>query len=392
MEKHMDFMVGQTERYSQLLATEINKPGRVRGAKDDPNADPDFQPSDAADDEATLMEEEGAGSNAAEKEAVDAMGKEGAAPIADVLEKHGVDKDAAAAGEIPDQSAESGSGAMDLELPGEEVSAEDAAARATEDADLAMLLEANSIDLTDEEKKLQKKNTARMSSASSEAKDSQPKGWTLSTAGQGADPIETPFLIKASLREYQSVALKWMIALYDKRLNGILADEMGLGKTLMTISMLAYLAVERGVWGPHLIVVPTSVMLNWEIEFKKWAPAFKVVTYYGSQKERKEKRLGWSKQNAFHICITSYQLVVQDQHVFRRKKWGYLILDEAHHIKNFQSQRWQTMLNFNAKRRLLITGTPLQNNLMELWSLMHFLMPQIFASHKEFKEIGRAHV
>ena len=383
MEKHMDFMVGQTERYSQLLADEINKPGRPKGAKDDPKADPDFQPSDAADDEATLMEEEGAGSNAAEKEAVDAMGKEGAAPIADVLEKAGVGKEAAAAGEIPDPSA-GGSAAMDVD--GEEVSPEDAAARASEDKDLAMLLEANSIDLTDEEKKLQKKNTARMTSSSSEADSAQPKGWTLSTAGQGNEPIETPFLIKASLREYQSVALKWMIALYDKRLNGILADEMGLGKTLMTISMLAYLAVERGHWGPHLIVVPTSVMLNWEIEFKKWAPAFKVVTYYGSQKERKEKRVGWSKQNAFHVCITSYQLVVQDHHVFRRKKWGYLILDEAHHIKNFQSQRWQTMLNFNAKRRLLITGTPLQNNLMELWSLMHFLMPQIFASHKEFKD------
>ncbi|EOD19494.1 hypothetical protein EMIHUDRAFT_415931, partial [Emiliania huxleyi CCMP1516] len=161
---------------------------------------------------------------------------------------------------------------------------------------------------------------------------------------------------------------------------------MGLGKTLMTISMLAWLACERGIWGPHLVVVPTSVMLNWEMEIKKFCPAFKILTYYGTQKERKLKRQGWSKTNAFHVCITSYKLVIQDQAAFRRKKWKYLILDEAHHIKNFRSQRWQTLLNFNAKRRLLLTGTPLQNNLMELWSLLHFLMPHIFESHKEFKD------
>ena len=86
------------------------------------------------------------------------------------------------------------------------------------------------------------------------------------------------------------------------------------------------------------------------------------------------------------MCITSYKLVIQDQAAFRRKKWKYLVLDEAHHIKNFRSQRWQTLLNFNSKRRLLLTGTPLQNNLMELWSLLHFLMPHIFESHAEFRD------
>src|SRR5688572_4517040 len=90
--------------------------------------------------------------------------------------------------------------------------------------------------------------------------------------------------------------------------------------------------------------------------------------------------------NTFHICITSYKLVCTDHASFRRKKWKYLILDEAQHIKNFKSQRWQTLLNFNSSRRLLLTGTPLQNNLMELWSLMHFLMPNVFSSHREFRE------
>lgn len=174
--------------------------------------------------------------------------------------------------------------------------------------------------------------------------------------------------------------------MYEKRLNGILADEMGLGKTIMTIALLAHLACDKGIWGPHLIVVPTSVMLNWETEFLKWCPAFKILTYFGSAKERKLKRQGWMKLNSFHVCITTYRLVIQDSKMFKRKKWKYLILDEAHLIKNWKSQRWQTLLNFNSKRRILLTGTPLQNDLMELWSLMHFLMPHVFQSHQEFKD------
>lgn len=203
-----------------------------------------------------------------------------------------------------------------------------------------------------------------------------------------------PSLLRGTLREYQHVGLDWLASLYNNGLNGILADEMGLGKTIQTIALLAYLACEKRVWGPHLIVVPTSVILNWEMELKKWLPGFKIMTYYGTPKERKEKRSGWSKDNAFHVCITSYQLVLQDQNAFRRKQWQYLILDEAHHIKNFRSQRWQVLLNFNSKRRLLLTGTPLQNNLMELWSLLYFLMPNGvsqdmpigFANLKEFQE------
>lgn len=122
------------------------------------------------------------------------------------------------------------------------------------------------------------------------------------------------------------------------------------------------------------------------MEFKKWCPGFKILTYYGSQKERKLKRSGWTKPNAFHVCITSYKLVIQDHQSFRRKRWKYLILDEAQNIKNFKSQRWQLLLNFHTQRRLLLTGTPLQNNLMELWSLLHFLMPNVFQSHMEFKD------
>ncbi|XP_041094670.1 helicase SRCAP [Polyodon spathula] len=215
------------------------------------------------------------------------------------------------------------------------------------------------------------------------AESLQPKGYTLATA-QVKTPI--PFLLHGTLREYQHIGLDWLVTMYEKKLNGILADEMGLGKTIQTISLLAHLACEKGNWGPHLIIVPTSVILNWEMEFKRWCPGFKILTYYGAQKERKLKRQGWTKPNAFHVCITSYKLVLQDHQAFRRKNWRYLILDEAQNIKNFKSQRWQSLLNFNSQRRLLLTGTPLQNSLMELWSLMHFLMPHVFQSHREFKE------
>ncbi|KAK2049044.1 SNF2 family domain-containing protein [Colletotrichum somersetense] len=186
---------------------------------------------------------------------------------------------------------------------------------------------------------------------------------------------EIPFLLRGTLREYQHDGLDWLAGLYANNTNGILADEMGLGKTIQTISLLAHLACHHEVWGPHLVIVPTSVMLNWEMEFKKWCPGFKILSYYGTQEERKRKRQGWNNDDVWNVCITSYQLVIQDQQVFKRRRWHYMILDEAHNIKNFKSQRWQTLLGFNTHSRLLLTGTPLQNNLTELWSLLFFLMP-----------------
>ncbi|KHN96022.1 helicase SWR1 [Metarhizium album ARSEF 1941] len=202
---------------------------------------------------------------------------------------------------------------------------------------------------------------------------------------------EIPFLLRGTLREYQHDGLDWLAGLYANNTNGILADEMGLGKTIQTIALLAHLACYHEIWGPHLVVVPTSVMLNWEMEFKKWCPGFKILAYYGSQDERKRKRQGWNNDDVWNVCITSYQLVLQDQQVFKRRRWHYLVLDEAHNIKNFKSQRWQTLLGFNTQARLLLTGTPLQNNLTELWSLLFFLMPAEngvggFADLQEFQD------
>ncbi|KAI4105980.1 MAG: hypothetical protein L6R37_002441 [Teloschistes peruensis] len=206
----------------------------------------------------------------------------------------------------------------------------------------------------------------------------QENGASLPTTPVSTKPLKTPVpsLLRGTLREYQHYGLDWLAGLYANGTNGILADEMGLGKTIQTISLLAHLAVEHHIWGPHLVVVPTSVMLNWEMEFKKFLPGFKVLTYYGNQEERKQKRQGYvNHSDKWNVWITSYQLALKDDQVFKRRRWHYMILDEAHNIKNFRSKRWQALLTYNTHARLLLTGTPLQNNLMELWSLLYFLMP-----------------
>ncbi|KAH9902341.1 SNF2 family domain-containing protein [Xylariomycetidae sp. FL2044] len=247
------------------------------------------------------------------------------------------------------------------------------------------------------------KSPSRDHSQSPRTSDTKPSDMETSSSiimsgvGRSASPqalvptTEVPFLLRGTLREYQHYGLDWLAGLYRNQTNGILADEMGLGKTIQTISLLAHLACHHEVWGPHLVIVPTSVMLNWEMEFKKWCPGFKVLSYYGSIEERRRKRQGWKTDDIWNVCITSYQIVLQDQQVFKRRRWHYMILDEAHNIKNFKSKRWQTLLTFNTRARLLLTGTPLQNNLTELWSLLFFLMPSEngvggFADLAEFQD------
>ena len=112
--------------------------------------------------------------------------------------------------------------------------------------------------------------------------------------------------------------------MYERKLNGILADEMGLGKTIMTIALLAHLACEKGIWGPHLIIVPTSVLLNWEMEFKRWCPGFKIHTCFGLAEQP-----GCTILDAFNICITSYKFAIQEKAGFLRQIWIYLVLDEV---------------------------------------------------------------
>ncbi|PTB72200.1 hypothetical protein M440DRAFT_68341 [Trichoderma longibrachiatum ATCC 18648] len=211
--------------------------------------------------------------------------------------------------------------------------------------------------------------------------------------GLGDVEIEQPKLINAQLKEYQLKGLNWLVNLYEQGINGILADEMGLGKTVQSISVMAYLAEKHDIWGPFLVVAPASTLHNWQQEIAKFVPEFKILPYWGSASDRKVLRKFWDRKHTtyrkdapFHVCVTSYQLVVSDVAYFQKMRWQYMILDEAQAIKSSSSSRWKCLLGFHCRNRLLLTGTPIQNNMQELWALLHFIMPSLFDSHDEFSE------
>ncbi|KAK4138470.1 INO80-like protein [Trichocladium antarcticum] len=211
--------------------------------------------------------------------------------------------------------------------------------------------------------------------------------------GMGDVEIAQPKLLNCQLKEYQLKGLNWLVNLYEQGINGILADEMGLGKTVQSISVMAYLAEKYDIWGPFLVVAPASTLHNWQQEITRFVPEFKVLPYWGTAADRKVLRKFWDRKHTtykkdapFHVMITSYQLVVSDVAYFQKMKWQYMILDEAQAIKSSQSSRWKCLLGFHCRNRLLLTGTPIQNNMQELWALLHFIMPSLFDSHDEFSE------
>ena len=189
------------------------------------------------------------------------------------------------------------------------------------------------------------------------------------------------------MRSYQLEGLEWLISLYENGLNGILADEMGLGKTIQTISFLAFLR-EKGVYGPFLIASPLSTTTNWVNEFKKWTPDIPVLLYHGSKQEREElrrKHLRNPGSKEFPVISTSYEICMNDRKFLAHYGWKFIIIDEGHRIKNLDCRLIRELQSYQSANRLLITGTPLQNNLTELWSLLHFLMPTIFDKLESFE-------
>ncbi|KAG5840660.1 hypothetical protein ANANG_G00191080 [Anguilla anguilla] len=193
-----------------------------------------------------------------------------------------------------------------------------------------------------------------------------------------------PFLLHGALREYQQIGVDWLVNLHKKHLNGILADETGLGKTVQTVAFLAHLACQEGIWGPHLVVVRTCKMLSWEMEFKRWCPGLKILLYLGSKKERRFKRKWWSEPNSFHVCVTSYKLLLKDQREFLKRRWKHLVLDEVQLIKNMTEKHWDAIFSLKSQQRLLLINTPLQNTLKELWTMIHFLLPGITRPYLDF--------
>ena len=211
--------------------------------------------------------------------------------------------------------------------------------------------------------------------------------------GLGDIDIAQPKMLTAQLKEYQLKGLNWLVNLYEQGINGILADEMGLGKTVQSISVMGYLAEKHNIWGPFLVIAPSSTLHNWQQEITRFVPSLKCLPYWGNAKDRKVLRKFWdrkhityTKDSPFHVLITSYQLVVQDTQYFQKIRWQYMILDEAQAIKSSSSSRWKSLLGFHCRNRLLLTGTPIQNNMQELWALLHFIMPSLFDSHDEFSD------
>ncbi|XP_036417558.1 chromodomain-helicase-DNA-binding protein 2 isoform X2 [Colossoma macropomum] len=193
------------------------------------------------------------------------------------------------------------------------------------------------------------------------------------------------------LRDYQLDGVNWLAHSWCRCNSVILADEMGLGKTIQTISFLSYLFHQHQLYGPFLLVVPLSTLTSWQREFVTWAPDMNVVVYLGDVLSRKTIRdYEWihqqSKRIKFNVLLTTYEILLKDKGVLGNINWAFLGVDEAHRLKNDDSLLYKTLIDFRSNHRLLITGTPLQNSLKELWSLLHFLMPDKFEFWEDFEE------
>lgn len=197
---------------------------------------------------------------------------------------------------------------------------------------------------------------------------------------------DSPAYINGKLRDYQIQGLNWLVSLHKNKLAGILADEMGLGKTLQTISFLGYLRYIEKKKGPFLVIAPKSTLNNWLREFKKWTPEVKAFILQGNKEERNQLIEDKLMTCDFDIVIASYEIIIREKSSFRKLDWEYIIIDEAHRIKNEESLLSQVLREFTSRNRLLITGTPLQNNLHELWALLNFLLPDIFSNSQDFDD------
>lgn len=209
------------------------------------------------------------------------------------------------------------------------------------------------------------------------------------------------------MRDYQLFGTEWLITLYENGFNGILADEMGLGayfqpddvclmflhlpsspagKTLQTIGFLAHIRAQD-VKGFVLIVAPLSVLDNWISEFERFAPLLKVERYHGTPSDRLQMRENWKRlpERERPIIVTSFEIAIRDRSALAGFTWKYLAVDEGHRLKNMDSKLLRDLKSLNSENRVLLTGTPLQNNLAELWSLLNFCLPEVFSSLQEFQ-------
>ncbi|KAL4363356.1 hypothetical protein GQ457_04G031340 [Hibiscus cannabinus] len=199
--------------------------------------------------------------------------------------------------------------------------------------------------------------------------------------------ITQPSMLRAgTLRDYQLVGLQWMLSLYNNKLNGILADEMGLGKTVQVMALIAYLMEFKGNYGPHLIIVPNAVLVNWKSELHNWLPSVSCIYYVGGKDQRSKLFSQEVLAMKFNVLVTTYEFIMYDRSKLSKIDWKYIIIDEAQRMKDRESVLARDLDRYRCQRRLLLTGTPLQNDLKELWSLLNLLLPEVFDNRKAFHD------
>ena len=194
-------------------------------------------------------------------------------------------------------------------------------------------------------------------------------------------------MIDASLRPYQVDGFRWLAFLWKFGLGGILADDMGLGKTLQTLALIAHAKETGADLAPFLIVAPTSVVSNWPSEAARFTPGLKVVSVTDTLR-RRGQTLDEVIEDA-DVVVTSYTLLRLDIDAYADRYWAGLILDEAQFTKNHQSKVYQCCRRLPAPFKLAITGTPMENNMMELWSLLSITAPGLFPSPTRFDRVLR---
>eukprot|EP01096_Ripella_sp_DP13-Kostka_P016088 TRINITY_DN771_c0_g3_i2.p1 TRINITY_DN771_c0_g3~~TRINITY_DN771_c0_g3_i2.p1 ORF type:complete len:1469 (-),score=859.98 TRINITY_DN771_c0_g3_i2:128-4390(-) len=211
--------------------------------------------------------------------------------------------------------------------------------------------------------------------------------YTIAHAIEERIEAQPSILVGGTLKPYQIVGLQWLVSLYNNNLNGVLADEMGLGKTIQTISLITYLMEKKGNNGPFLVVTPLTTLDNWSSEFAKWAPSVITIVYKGTQPVRKHLYQTEIAQGKFNVVLTTYDFVLYDKSYLSKVNWNYIIVDEGHRMKNAKCKLTISLSKYyKSRHRVLLTGTPLQNSLPELWSLLNFLLPSIFNSVENFEQ------
>lgn len=200
----------------------------------------------------------------------------------------------------------------------------------------------------------------------------------------GIDNKTPPTTFKATLRPYQQEGLNWLQFLSTYELGGILADDMGLGKTIQALAHLCIEKAENRLRHPALVIAPTSLMFNWQMEAQKFSPDLRVLCLHGKDRQA----LFESIQN-YDLILSTYPLMIRDKSLILKHEFHMLILDEAQSIKNSKALTTQVILQIKAKHRVCLTGTPMENHLGEFWSLFHFLMPGLLKDIKSFNKYYR---